>query len=81
MNDSHLADRLKEINDQIAERNEEKQKLLKQKFDISSEVDDILQDRMRLTGKLMHSEKKRTDCQTKSRTAKQYFDNLNKKER
>lgn len=41
LNDAHLAERLKSINEQIAERDEEKKKLLKQKFDISSEADDI----------------------------------------
>ena len=41
LNDAHLAERLQSINEQIAERDEEKKKLLKQKFDISSEADDI----------------------------------------
>ena len=41
LNDAHLAERLKSINEQIAERDEEKKRLLKQKFDISSEADDI----------------------------------------
>ena len=39
-NDEHLAERIKAIEDQIAERTEEKSKLLKQKFAMTNDLDD-----------------------------------------
>ena len=80
MNDSHLADRLKEINDQIAERNEEKQKLLKQKFDISSEVDDIFA-RQNEIDREVDALRKETDGLSNEieNRKNSIFDNLNKK--
>ncbi len=40
-NDAHIAERIKALQDQLDERNEEKQNLLKQKFEISNLTDEV----------------------------------------
>lgn len=40
-NDAHIADRIKALKEQLSERDEEKQNLIKQKFEISNLSDDV----------------------------------------
>ena len=40
-NDAHIADRIKALNEQLSERDEEKKNLIKQKFEISNLSDDV----------------------------------------